>query len=105
MSRARALIPVLWPSFVVAGMAEGVFFTLFDPLDLHLLGDPVAMSPLAAYTVGFFAFWTFAAASSAFCGVAIMRSVARASRGSSGLTDSPLPLVRWSIAASGRSML
>lgn len=66
MSRARALIPVLWPSFVVAGMAEGVFFTLFDPLDLHLLGDPVAMSPLAAYTVGFFAFWTFAAASSAF---------------------------------------
>ena len=66
MSRARGLIAVLWPSFVVAGIAEAVFFTLFDPVELHLFGNPVAMSPLAAYTVGFFAFWVFAAASSAF---------------------------------------
>lgn len=26
----RKLIWILWPSFIVAGMAEAVFFTLFD---------------------------------------------------------------------------
>ncbi len=65
MDRTQRLILILWPSFLVAGLAEVVFFTLFDPLELHLLGDPVAVGQLAAYTVGFFVFWAFAAASSA----------------------------------------
>ena len=66
MGKARGVIGVLWPSFVVAGIAEIVFFTLFDPVELHLLGDPVAAGPMAAYTIGFFVFWAFTAASSAF---------------------------------------
>lgn len=57
---------ILWPSFVVAGVAEAVFFTLFDPADLHMFGEPFAASRMAVYTLGFFAFWGFAAASSAF---------------------------------------
>ncbi|MBY0438097.1 MAG: hypothetical protein K2W80_07880 [Burkholderiales bacterium] len=65
MERSQNLIYILWPSFLVAGAASGVFFTLFDPADLHLLGDPVAMGELSAYTVGFFLFWLFAAAASA----------------------------------------
>ena len=56
---------VLWPSFIVGGMAETVFFTLFDPMDLHLFGAPHGLGRLAIYTIGFFAFWAFAAASSA----------------------------------------
>jgi hypothetical protein len=57
---------VLWPSFIVGGIAEGIFFTLFDPMDLHLFGSPLALSGTAVYTIGFFAFWLLAASSSAF---------------------------------------
>ena len=57
---------VLWPSFIVGGVAEAAFFTLFDPMDLQLFGEPHALSRTAIYTLGFFSFWLFAAASSAF---------------------------------------
>lgn len=57
---------VLWPSFLVGGAAEAVFFTLFDPVDLHLFGEPASLGRMAIYTGGFFAFWAIAAASSAF---------------------------------------
>jgi hypothetical protein len=55
---------ILWPSFLVAGIAEGIFFTLFDPMDLHLFGNPIELSRTAIYTLGFFAFWLVTAASS-----------------------------------------
>ncbi|MCW5605676.1 MAG: hypothetical protein KIT18_14130 [Burkholderiales bacterium] len=57
---------ILWPSFIVGGIAEAVFFTLFDPEELHLLGGPLELNRTAVYSIGFFLFWTFAAASSAF---------------------------------------
>lgn len=57
---------MLWPSFVVGGIEEGIFFTLFDPMDLHLLGASLELSRTAVYTLGFFAFWAFAAGASAF---------------------------------------
>ena len=62
----KRAIWILWPSFIVGGIAEGVFFTLFDPTDLHLFGEPLGLSRIAVYTLGFFVFWAFAAASSAF---------------------------------------
>ncbi len=62
----RHAIWILWPSFIIGGVAEALFFTLFDPMDLHVFGEPVAVSRTAAYTVGFFVFWAFAAASSSF---------------------------------------
>ena len=55
---------VLWPSFLVGGAAETVFFTLFDPMDLTLFGEPVTLSRTAIYSLGFFLFWLFSAASS-----------------------------------------
>lgn len=58
------VIQVLWPSFVMAGIAEAVFFTLIDPQELYLFGEPVSFSPLATYSIGFFAFWALCAASS-----------------------------------------
>ena len=61
----RMLIWILWPSFIVAGIAEGIFFTLFDPTDLTLFDAPIQASRTAVYSVGFFAFWALAAASSA----------------------------------------
>ncbi len=58
---ARCWMWTLWPSFVVAGLATGIFFSLFDPVDLHLLGEPITASRLAVYTVGFLGFWAVAA--------------------------------------------
>lgn len=57
-------IQVLWPSFLVAGMAEIAFFTVIDPKQLYLFGEPVSYSPMASYSIGFFAFWLICAASS-----------------------------------------
>lgn len=51
------VIWVLWPAFVAAGIAETVFFTLIDPRQLYLLGQPVELSATATYSVGFLLFW------------------------------------------------
>ena len=56
---------IAWPSFLVAGVATVVFFTLFDPLQLD---SPVAApvhGRLGGYSIGFFAFWALGALSSA----------------------------------------
>ncbi len=58
------LIQVLWRSFLVAAVAEIVFFTVIDPKTLYLLGEPVAMSAIATYSIGFFGFWLVGAGSS-----------------------------------------
>ena len=57
-------IQVLWPSFLVAGMAEIVFFTVVDPQALYLFGRPVNYSLTATYSIGFLGFWLVGAASS-----------------------------------------
>ncbi|MEZ5616084.1 MAG: hypothetical protein R3E35_12810 [Rhodocyclaceae bacterium] len=79
----QRLIWILWPSFVVAGIAEAVFFTLIDPQELYLFGEPVVFSPIATYSIGFFAFWALCAASSTFtCFI---------QRSSSEINSCPLP--------------
>ncbi len=60
----RKLIWVLWPSFIVAGIAEMLFFTLIDPQELYLFGEVVHFSRIATYSIGFFGFWVICAASS-----------------------------------------
>lgn len=63
----KTVIWILWPSFIVAGLAEVMFFTVFDPVELHLVAEAIGISSrLAWYTIGFLLFWLFAAASSAF---------------------------------------
>lgn len=57
----RCWMWTLWPSFVVAGLATGVFFSLFDPMDMRIFGQPLAVSALAAYTIGFIGFWAVGA--------------------------------------------
>ena len=37
----QRLMWILWPAFLVAGIAEGIVFSLFDPHDMHLFGMPV----------------------------------------------------------------
>ena len=57
------VLRVAWPSFLVAALAEFVFFSIFDPFELHFFGAPLEMSRLAIYTMGFFGFWGLAMAS------------------------------------------
>ena len=54
---AQQLISVLWPSFAMAIVASGVFFSAFDPRDLVPYNLDIDVSPLAAYSIGFFLFW------------------------------------------------
>lgn len=57
-------ILMLWPSFLVAAVAEAVFFTVIDPQQLYLFGQPVHFSPVTTYSLGFFGFWAVCAATS-----------------------------------------
>ena len=63
--QVRRLMWVVWPAFLVAGVAEAIFFTVFDPFDLHFFGAPIELSREAIYTMGFFGFWGMGIAASA----------------------------------------
>ena len=63
--RLRLMIWILWPSFLVAGIAEGLLFTVIHPDDILLFGEPIAISNEGVYSLGFFIIWTFCAISSA----------------------------------------
>jgi hypothetical protein len=57
---------ILWPSFAMAGVIEGLVFSVVDPADLRWLGQvPVDASPQAIYTVSFLAFWALISTSGA----------------------------------------
>lgn len=61
---AKMIWYVLWPSMMVAAIGEAAFFSLVDPKELYLLGEPVHYSPVATYSIGFIGFWIVCAASS-----------------------------------------
>lgn len=56
---------VFWPSFLVAAIAEAVFFAVINPQELYLFGEAVHFSTLTTYSIGFLGFWAVCAASSA----------------------------------------
>jgi hypothetical protein len=60
----QRLIVIFWPSFLIAGLVEILFFTIIDPQELYLFGEQVILSRLATYSIGFFCFWAVCAASS-----------------------------------------
>jgi len=60
----KHIIWILWPAFIAAGVAEVVFFTVIDPKQLFLLGQPIALDPLTTYSIGFFLFWVLCIGSS-----------------------------------------
>ena len=53
----RAMI-ILWPSFLVAGVAEILVFTVLDPSEF-------GVGRMSAYSAWFFVFWALGALSSA----------------------------------------
>ncbi|MCP4277602.1 MAG: hypothetical protein GY779_14740 [Gammaproteobacteria bacterium] len=61
---AQKCIVVLWPSFMAAIVATGLFFSAFDPNELYPFNLDAEVSTLGAYTAGFFVFWVLCATSS-----------------------------------------
>jgi hypothetical protein len=61
----RCVMQILWPSFLIAIVADGILFSLIHPEDISLVHDYLADDPMAAYTFGFVGLWLLFAASSA----------------------------------------
>ena len=59
------LIWILWPSFLVAGLAEGLLFSVVHPSELLFFGHHPDIADEGIYTIGFFVIWMFCAFSSA----------------------------------------
>ncbi len=57
MPRSQRAIAVLWPPFLTAILASGVFFSAFNPLDLVPFNLDIDISPMTAYSIGFLLFW------------------------------------------------
>jgi len=60
---SKLLGAILWPAFLGAAVGAALLFTLVDPAQVAWLDDRLNVSPLAAYTVGFFGLWLLIAAS------------------------------------------
>lgn len=58
------LMVVLWPAFLMACVATGVFFSLVDPMELIVFDERVQVHMSGAYTIGFLIFWILGAFSS-----------------------------------------
>ena len=63
--KIQAIISILWPSFIVAGVATILFFTAFDPQELMAISGYGDISRLGGYSIGFFLFWILTSSSCA----------------------------------------
>ena len=55
--KLQKCIAVLWPSFLVAIVATGLFFSAFDPHDMFPFEEGDGISRLGIYSIGFLCFW------------------------------------------------
>jgi hypothetical protein len=63
----QRVVAILWPSFIVAGIATILFTTAFDPATIEFFVEN-DISRVGSYTICFFLFWLFGAiTSSATC--------------------------------------
>jgi hypothetical protein len=59
----HSLMWILWPSFLMAGLASAVIFALVDPLDVAIFGY-IKPEREILYAAGFFFLWSMTALSS-----------------------------------------
>jgi hypothetical protein len=75
--KAQNIAAILWPSFMAACLATGIFFGYLDPIDLSAISSALSnLSDFAVYTVGFFFFW-FVCSVSSFLSVLLIRTSRR----------------------------
>ena len=56
MTPGQRAATILWPSFLMAGLLEGLVFSAFDPASIRF-GDMDDWPPAAVYTLSFLLFW------------------------------------------------
>ena len=56
---------IVWPSFLMAGVLEGMVFSMVDPTELHFGPHLIEASAPAVYTIAFLAFWAVLSTSGA----------------------------------------
>ncbi len=61
----RLFIWIMWPSFLVSILAEGLLFSIVHPAELLFFGHHPNISDEGIYTIGFFIIWIFCSFSSA----------------------------------------
>lgn len=62
-SKIQIGIAILWPSFLIAAVVTGLFFSAFDPEYLFPFNTDAEVSNLGVYSIGFFLFWLMTALS------------------------------------------
>lgn len=67
------LMIILWPAFLMACVATGLFFSLVDPMELIILDERVKVHVLGAYTIGFFIFWMLGILSSGLTALLVQK--------------------------------
>lgn len=55
---------IIWPAFMIAGIATAALIAIVDPGQVRLGGLPLELPTLGVYSVGFMMFWILAALSS-----------------------------------------
>lgn len=65
----------MWPSFLIACIAEVLLFTFISPQDIIIFGRSIEASQQAIYTIGFFILWGLCALSSALTLLVLPSSV------------------------------
>ncbi|MGN6529961.1 MAG: hypothetical protein ACTHL8_26515 [Burkholderiaceae bacterium] len=65
-------LTILWPSFLMAGVLEGVVFSLVDPRDIGVERWADGLSPLGVYTLGFLLFWAVVSCASALTALLVL---------------------------------
>jgi len=58
------ILTILWPSFLMAAVLDGVVFSAIDPVEAGLAQGMQDLSPLGLYTLGFLLFWSIIACAS-----------------------------------------
>lgn len=61
--RIQRVVSILWPSFITAGIANSLFFVVFDPFLLAEVIGITDTTRTAVYSVGFLLFWVLTALS------------------------------------------
>lgn len=87
-SLTQRILWVLWPSFLVAAVAELLVFALIDPADLHVFGVPLEVGRMFVYAIGFFFFWALGAAAASLT-VFLQRSPVEVNRCPLPATERP----------------
>lgn len=59
------IMQILWPAFLMATVGVGLLFSMVDPDELVIFGQPMAGAHMSAYGCGFLMLWALCSVSAA----------------------------------------